>query len=234
MLFICALLVGAVLLVGAYALLLPSFLEDLVAQDLQSQFRLAEKPEVNLESRLPGVLTGRFEGGRVALVDPELGSVVRLDELTVELQPFDLDVLGSLRGGRIQSKQPLSGDLRAQLSEEEVAKVAASSGTGAPVRSIELEEGWMVVGSEVEILGARIPVGVGGRLLLRNGTLLFEPGRVEVLGRPVTEGLAQGLLRRADFSYPIDEPPFEGAFSDVELHKDLVVLSGEVEGLPVG
>ena len=43
------------------------------------------------------------------------------------------------------------------------------------------------------------------------------------------------LLRKADFSYPIaDEPPFEGTFSDVEVHKDRIDLFGEVEGLPVG
>lgn len=233
MLVILALLVGAILLVGAYTLLLPPLLEDLVAEDLQRQFRLAEKPEVNLESGLPGVLTGRFDGGRVTLADPELDGV-RLDEVTVDLEPFDLDVSGSVTSGRIQSEQPLSGDFRAQLSEEEVARIAASSGAAAPVRGVELEEGWMVVGSEVEILGARIPVGVGGSLVLRNGTLRFEPGRIEALGRQVPAGLARRLLQKVDFSYPINESPFEGTFSGVEVHKDLVVLSGEVEGLPVG
>lgn len=223
---------GAVLL--AYALLLPCFLEDLVAQELRSQFRLAQEPEVDLESRPPGILTGRFEGGRIALADPELGGVARLDELAVELDSFDLDVLGSLKGGRIKSGEPLSGEFRAELSEEEVARIVDSSGGTAPVRSVGLEEGWMVIGSEVEALGARIPIDVEGSLVLRNGALLFEPGGVEVLGRPVTEGLARRLLRGSDLSYPISESPFEGAFSRVEVHKDRVVLSGKVEGLPVG
>ena len=116
MLLVAALFAGAVLLAVAYALLLPPFLEDLVAQGLQSQFRLAERPEVDLQSSPSNRFAGRFDGGRVALADPELGGV-RLDEMTVDLDPFDLDVFGSVVSGRIKSQQPLSGDLRAQLSE---------------------------------------------------------------------------------------------------------------------
>ena len=234
MLLVAALFSGAVLLAIAYALLLPPFLEDLVAQELQSQFSLAERPDVDLQSSPANLFAGRFDGGRVALADPELGGV-RLDELTVDLDPFDLDVFESVASGRIKSEQPLSGDLRAQLSEEEVARIATSSGTEASVRGVELEEGWMVVGSEAEVLGARIPVGMEGSLVLRNGTLRFEPGRIEVFGRPVPKGLARGLLRKADFSYPmVGESPFEGTFSDVEVHKDRIDLFGQVEALPVG
>jgi hypothetical protein len=134
LLLVAALLSGAVLLAVAYALLLPPFLEDLVAQELQSQFRLAERPDVDLRSSPANRFAGRFHGGRVALADPELGGV-RLDEITVDLDPFDLDVFGSVTSGRIKSQQPLSGDLRAQPSEEEVA---TSSGSEATVRSIEL------------------------------------------------------------------------------------------------
>ncbi len=64
MLLVAVPLSGAILLIVAYALLLPSLLEGLVARDLQNRFRLAEEPEVNLESRPPGILAGRFEGGR--------------------------------------------------------------------------------------------------------------------------------------------------------------------------
>ncbi len=47
--------------------------------------------------------------------------------------------------------------------------------------------------------------------------------------------MTRALLRKADFSYPIvGEPPFEGTFSDVEVHKDRIELFGEVEDLPVG
>jgi hypothetical protein len=119
LLLVAALLSGAVLLAVAYALLLPPFLENLVAQELQSQFRLAERPEVDLQSSPSNRFAGRFDGGRVALADPELGGV-RLDEMTVDLDPFDLDVFGRVASGRIKSQQPLSGDLRAQLSEEEL------------------------------------------------------------------------------------------------------------------
>jgi hypothetical protein len=108
LLFVAVPLSGAILLIGAYALLLPSFLGSLIAQELQGQLRLTEKPRVNLEGRLPGVLTGRFEGGRIALADPELGGVARCDELTVDLEPFDLDVLGGLQvgGSKVRSRSP--------------------------------------------------------------------------------------------------------------------------------
>jgi hypothetical protein len=50
---------------------------------------------------------------------------------------------------------------------------------------------------------------------------------------PLPRGLTQELLRGTDFSYPISESPFEGTFSDVEIHKGRLVLSGEVV-LPAG
>jgi hypothetical protein len=221
---------GVVLLVGA---LLPPLLENLVAQDLQDELGLAEKPEVNLESDPSNVLTGRFEGGRITLANPEFDDV-RPDQATVDLAPFHLDVLETLKTRRIKSEEPLSGKARVELSEDEVARIAASSDTAAaPVREVDLEEGWMVIGSEAEVFGARVPIGVEGSLVLQDGALHFEPSRVEALGVPLPRGLTQELLRGTDFSYPISESPFEGTFSDVEIHKGRLVLSGEVV-LPAG
>ena len=128
----------------------------------------------------------------------------RPDEVTVNLDPFDLHVLGSVTSGRIESEEPLSGSLGAELPEEEVAKMAASSGTTtAPVRAVELEEGWMIVDSVVWLRGA-CTVEMEESLVLRNGALVFHPERVEALGRPVPKRLRQGLLRGVDFSYPIE------------------------------
>ena len=77
----------------------------------------------------------------------------------MNLDPFDLHVLGSVTSGRIESEEPLSGSLGAELPEEEVAKMAASSGTTtAPVRAVELEEGWMIVDSEVWAFEAHVSV----------------------------------------------------------------------------
>ena len=105
---------------------------------------------------------GRFEDGEITLTNPELG-YVRPDEVKIYLEPFDLDVPASVAGGRIESEEPLSGMLRVELYEEEVARLAAFSETlAAPVRGVRLEEGYIVVGFEVEALGTRVPVGVEG------------------------------------------------------------------------
>jgi len=214
--------------------LLPSLLEGLVARNLRDGLGLVEAPEVNLVSDpAPSALLGKFEEGEITLTSPELDGV-RPDEVTINLEPFDLDVRGSVASGRIESEEPLSGTLRAELSEEEVVRLANSSDNlAAPVRGVRLEEGYLVVGSEVEALGARVPVGVEGEVALRDGELLFEPRRLEALGGDVPERLTRGLLEGVDFAYPIDLP-FEGEVSGVEIHEERLVLTGEVSDLSAG
>jgi hypothetical protein len=182
----------------------------------------------------PSVLLGRFEDGEITLTNPELG-YVRPDEVKIYLEPFDLDVPASVAGGRIESKEPLSGMLRVELSEEEVARLAAFSETlAAPVRGVRLEEGYIVVGFEVEALGTRVPVGVEGDIVLRDGGELgFEANRLEVLGEPLPERLTRRLLEGVDFAYPI-ELPFEGEVSEVAIHEKRLVLTGEVSVLSAG
>ena len=196
---------------------------------------MAEKPEVNLVSDpAPGVLLRRFDEGEITLAPPELGGV-RPDEVKIYLEPFDIDVPGSVAGRRIESEEPLSGMLRVELSEREVTKLAAFSETLAtPVREVRLEEGYVVVGFEVEALGTRVPVGVERDLVLRDGGELgFEADRLEVLGEPLPERLTRRLLEGVDFAYPI-ELPFEGELSGVEAHEDRLVLTGEVSNLSAG
>jgi DUF2993 family protein len=214
------------LLLGVYVLL-PLLLENLVARNLQSGLGLAEEPEVYLEGNPLGVLAGRFDGGRVTFTNPEFSGVVRPDRVTVDLDPINIDVLGSLTSGRVESDGPLSGGLEAELSEQEVARIAASTGVA---KGVELEEGRMTADLEAGGFGTRTPVGVEGNLTLQDGVLHFEPERAEVLGMPVP----QRLLREADFSYPVDESLLGGRFSNVEVHKDRLVLSGKVDDLPVG
>jgi hypothetical protein len=232
-LFICA-----VVIVGTYTFL-PSFMEGLAARSLQDGLGLSEAPEVSLVSDpAPDVLFGKFEEGEVVLPSLELGDV-NPDEVTVELDPFDLDMLGSLLSGGIESEDPLSGRFRMELSEEEIARLATSSGASgtsavAPVKNVRLEEGYAVVGSEFEVFGARILFGVQGEIFLRDGDLVFQPRRLEALGEPVPDRLARDLLSEVGFAYPIDELPFEGEISGVEVHEGRLVLTGEVRDLPVG
>ena len=183
----------------------------------------------------PSVLLGEFERGEVTLTDPALPGGVRPDEVTVNLEPFDLDVLGTVTSGSIESEGPLSGALWVKLSEEEVARLAAfSEALAAPVDGVRLEEGYLVVLFGVEALGARVPVGVEGEVVLRDGRELgFEASRLELLGEPLPERLTRELLEGVDFAYPV-ELPLEGELSGVEVREDRLVLTGEVRNLPVG
>ncbi len=125
--------------------------------------------------------------------------------------------------------------LRVELCEREVTRLAAFSETLAtPVREVRLEEGYVVVGFEVEALGTRVPVGVEGDLFLRDGGELgFEADRLEMLGEPLPERLTRRLLEGVDFAYPI-KLPFEGELWEVDAHKDRLVLTGKVSNLSAG
>jgi LmeA-like phospholipid-binding len=223
----------AVAIVGAYTFL-PPLIDGLIARSLQDGLGLVDAPRVDLESDpAPEMLLGEFQGGEVTLADPDLGGV-RPDEVSVDLEPFDLDVPGSVADRRIQSKGPLSGTFRAELSEEEVARIAASSDTAvAPVRSVRFEEGYAVLGSEAEVLGTRVPVDVEGDVDLGDGELRFVPERLEMLGTPLPDRLSRELLRGVSFAYPI-VLPFRGEVSTLQVHEGRLVLGGEARDLPLG
>jgi hypothetical protein len=214
-------------------------MEGLAARSLQGGLGLSEAPEVSLVSDpAPDVLFGKFEEGEVVLTSPELGDA-NPDEVTIDLDPFDLDMPGSLLSGGIESESPLSGRFRMELSEGEVTRLATFTGASgssavAPVKNVRLEEGYAVVGSEFDVFNARIPFGVQGEISLRDGDLVFQPRRLEALGEPVPDRLARDLLGEVGFAYPIDELTFEGEISGVEVHKGRLVLTGEVRDLPVG
>ena len=228
-LLVATLSLGAVLLVSSFVLL-PLLLEKLVAQGLQSGLGLADEPHVEIRGDLPlGALAGEFEEGQVTFANPELPGGVRPDEVTVDLDPFDLDVLGSVASGRLRVEEPVSGELRIELSEEEIVEIATVF-AASPVGEVELEEGRFVVGSEVELLGVRVPVSVEWELDIRDSVLHFEQVRAKALGEPVPDELLAG----ASFEYPIGELPFEGELSSVEIREDRLVLVGRAEDLPVG
>ena len=148
-------------------------------------------------------------------------------ETWVDLDPFDLDVLGSMASRRIRSKEPLSGALRAELSEEEVFRIA-SSYAAAPVRGVELEEGRVTVDSEVEILGVSVPVGAEGEVDVQDGALRFKPRRIDALGQQVPDRLARRLLWEANFTYPLGELLGGAEVSAVDVQEGRLVFTGEV------
>ena len=220
-------------ILGAYTFL-PPLIDGLVARSLQDGLGLVDAPRVDLESDpAPGVILGEFQGGEVTLADPDLGGV-RPDEVSVNLDPFDLDVPGSVANGRIESKGPLSGTFRAELSEEEVARITTSSNTAVtPVKSVRLGEGYAVLGSEAEVWGTRVPIDVEGDVDLGDGELRFVPERLELLGAPLPGRLSRELLGGMSFSYPI-VLPFDGEVTTLEVHEGRLVIGGEARDLPLG
>lgn len=229
------LLVGAILaillVVGTYTFL-PPILESYVARDLQGRLGLAETPEVELTSDpAPLMLLGQFTDGRVML-PPSETSNVRPDEVAIDLDPFDLDIARSVSDGGLRTGSPLTGDLRVELSEAEVNRIASSQVTSYPITGVDLRQGGVLVGSEVSILGFPVPVGAEGGVEVEDNSLIFLPTRVEAFGSTVPEGVSAELLEGASFVYPLGEQFGGSVVTGAELQEDRVVLRGEL-GVPV-
>lgn len=229
--WLATLLLVAVVLAGTYAFL-PSLIERSVARSVQDRLGLTETPDVELESGSPPeMLAGKFSGGEISLRDADLGGV-RAEQVLLDLDPFDLDVLRSLRAGVLKPEEPLSGTLRATLSEEEVLRVVRA-GADVPVRDLELEDGSVVVDSEVSMLGLTVPVSVRGELVLRAQSLVFEPRGVSALGSEVPPDIAQEMLAGTDLSYPLEALPSGSQIRGVEVEEDRLVLEGVMERIPL-
>ncbi len=225
--FVLIVLAAAIVLVGIYTFLMP-VAERMVARNVQNQLGLEERPQVKLESdSLPEMLAGEFSGGRISLGSVDLGDV-RAGRIDVDLDPFDLDVLGSLRGSALTSERPLSGMLRAEVPEGEASRLTRAE-ADAPVRDIELEEDRVLVKSEASVPGFDVPVSVLGSLALRGGALVFEPRLASALGTPVPEQLLVG----ADFSCPLRGLPRGVQITGVEVIEGRLILSGEMERIPM-
>ncbi len=227
------LLVGVVLVVGTYTFL-PPLLEGYVARNVQDRMGLAETPEVDLTSDpAPLMLLGRFSDGRVVLPSASAGNVSP-DEATIDLDPFDVDVRESVSSGGLQTQAPVTGDLRLELSEAEVNRIASSQVTTFPITGVDLRKGSVLVNSEVYVLGVPLPVGVEGGVEVQDGALVFLPSGVEAFGATVPEGVAAELLGGTSFVYPLGEQFGGSVVTGVALREDWVVLTGELGALPVG
>jgi len=220
-----------VLVLVAY-FLLPAVVEGLVARDLQDRLGLDAPPDVDLRAGPAEMLAGEFSGGRVTLPGYDVGGGVRPEEVAVDLSPFDVDVFGSVAAGEIAFQQIPSGALWVELSEAEVSRIAASQASGFPVRSVDLEEGSAVVQTEVALLGQAVPAAVEGGVGVRDNAIFFEPRGAEAAGVAIPQGVVGEVLRGTDFVYPIGELPPGVRITGAEVERDLLVLTGEVAGLP--
>jgi hypothetical protein len=224
--------VVVVLLIGPYTFL-PSLLEYAVARDVQSRLGIEKQPEVRLRSDPPlNMLRGEFSGGRIAMRNVDLGGV-RAEKASIDLDPFDVDVWDTMKNGRVVDRQPLSGALEIEVSQDEVARLV-EKGSEMPVTSVEVKKGGVVVGSEASALGTQFPVSVEGHLALDNGDLVFEPRGLKAAGVPVPDELADQLLSGADFKYPLDRLPYQTTMTGVETESGRIVLDGRVPSIPLG
>jgi hypothetical protein len=221
-----------VVLIGPYTFL-PSLLEYAVATDVQNRLGIEKQPEVRLRSNPPlNMLKGEFSGGRIAMRNVDLGGV-RAERANIDLDPFDIDVWDTMKNGRVIDRQPLSGALRIEVSEDEVARLV-EKGSEIPVTNVEVKKDGVVIGSRASALGTQFPVSVEGDLALDRGNLVFEPQNLEAVGVPVPDELTGRLLSGADFEYSLDRLPYQTTITGVETEEGRVVLDGRVPSIPLG
>jgi len=221
-----------VFLIGPYTFL-PSLLEYGVASDVKTRLGIEKQPEVKLRSDPPlAMLRGEFTGGRIGMKNVDLGGA-RAQSASIELDPFDINVWATMKNGRVIDREPLSGDLRVEISEDEILRLAKAR-SDMPVTGVDLTQGGMVVGSEAWALGSQFPVDVEGDLVVRDGDLVFEPQGLEAAGVPVPDELADELLDGAEFEYPLDRLPYQTRVTNVETEGGSLVLGGRVPSIPLG
>jgi hypothetical protein len=224
--------VVVVFLVGPYTFL-PSLIEYAVATDVQNRLGIEKQPEVRLRSNPPlAMLKGEFSGGRIAMRHVYLGGV-QAEKASIDLDPFDIDVWDTMKNGRVVDREPLSGDLQIEVSEDEISRLAQKS-SEMPVTSVEVQKDGVLIGSEASALGTQFPVSVEGDLAVENGDLVFEPDSLEAAGVPVPEELADRLLAGANFEYPLDRLPYQTTINSVETEEGRIVLDGRVPSIPLG
>jgi hypothetical protein len=224
--------VVVIFLVGPYTFL-PSLIEYAVATDVQNRLGIEKQPEVRLRSDPAlAMLKGEFSGGRIAMRNVDLGGV-RAEKASIDLDPFDVDVWDTMKSGHVVDRQPLSGALEIEVSEDEISRLAQQN-SDMPVTSVKVQKNGVLIGSEASALGTQIPVSVQGDLVVEGGNLVFRPGSLEAAGVPVPEDLADRLLAGADFEYPLDRLPYQTTIDSVEAKEGRIVLDGRVPSIPLG
>jgi hypothetical protein len=224
--------VVVIFLVGPYTFL-PSLIEYAVATDVQNRLGIEKQPEVRLKSDPPlAMLKGEFSGGRIAMRNVYLGGV-RAEKAGINLDPFDIDVWDTMKSGRVVDREPLSGALEIEVSEDEISRLAQKD-SEMPVTSVKVHRDGVVIGSVASALGTQFPVSVEGDLAVEDGDLVFEPASLEAAGVPVPDELADRLLAGADFEYPLDRLPYQTTINSVETEEGTIVLDGRVPSIPLG
>ena len=92
----------------------------------------------------------------------------------------------------------------------------------------------MLVRSTVAVFGVEVPVSVRVHPVLRGGSLIFEPWRVEVFGSALPGGMTEQALAGANFAYSLEGLPYPIRISRAEVQEGGLSLSGEVRRLQLG
>jgi hypothetical protein len=222
------------LIVLAPFTVLPALLESVTARLLQDQLGLQETPEVEIESSpAPMMYAGSFSKALVSVKGVKIGGV-KTENVAMEFDPFDLNLLESVTSGAVSTEQPPSGKLSVALSEDSALRLA-QAGSAVPVQDIEFEKDQVVLKL---VLGFGSPTSVRGRLFLQDQLLVFEPQEVDEAPGFVT---AEQVLAVTGFAYPtsglpfaVSGLPFGVEVSGVEVRKDRVTLSGQIQNIPLG
>jgi hypothetical protein len=221
-----------VFLIGPYTFL-PSLLEYAVARDVKARLGIEKQPDVELKSDPPlRMLAGEFSGGRVVMKNTDLGNVTAT-RTRIDLDPFDIDVWATMREGRVVAREPLSGDIRVEVPESEVSRLA-KAGSEVPIQGLDVQEGGVIARSEVSVLGTQFPASIEGDPALRDGELIFEPRGLTAAGIRVPDELADRLLAGTSFEYPLDRLPYQTTITGVEAEEGRIILSGRVPSVPLG
>ena len=221
-----------VFLIGPYTFL-PSLLEYAVARDVKARLGIEKQPHVELKSDPPvRMLAGEFSGGRIVMKNTDLGNVTAT-RARIDLDPFDIDVWATMRKGQVVDRNPLSGDVRVDVPEWEVSRLA-KAGSEIPIQDVDVQKDGVVVRSEVSVLGRRFPASIEGEPGLRDGELIFQPQGLTAAGVQVPDELADRLLAGTSFEYPLDRLPYQTTITGVEAEEGRIILSGSVPSIPLG
>lgn len=225
------LLVAALTLIGPYTFL-PSLVGEIVARNVQENLGLARTPTVELKNEEPlAMLAGEFSGGRISIRDATFGGV-RTDLVTIELDPFDVDLRKSIIARSLVSDD-LQGDLRIEISEAEVSRLVESR-VDFPVEGVELSEDEMLVNANISLLGGEVPVEVRGGVEIEERELSFLPDGIAVAGTDLPEDTAGELLSDLELSFEIEGFPKGTEIQDARVVENKIVFVGRLEGLPSG
>jgi DUF2993 family protein len=212
---------------------LPSLLEYAVARDVKARLGIEKQPHVELKSDPPvRMLAGEFSGGRIVMKNTDLGNVTAT-RARIDLDPFDIDVWATMRKGQVVDRDPLSGDVRVDVPEWEVSRLA-KAGSEIPIQDVDVQKDGVVVRSEVSVLGRRFPASIEGEPGLRDGELIFQPQGLTAAGVQVPDELADRLLAGTSFEYPLDRLPYQTTITGVEAEEGRIILSGSVPSIPLG